>query len=729
MNRVRLDVGQGVLLQSGPAVVTRIDRHGYAVTDILGEVREVGWVDLQLCSNAGTAGFSAIHVALRPAWDMLDEAARQQALDRLEVVLETLTGYRSGQACQAEDGEPFEPFGLDSKVSAEQKYQHMARLLTREREVDRRHQRRILAGELRDRSVSARTIRNWVLAWQRQGLLGLVDGRKMTKIAGFDLIAPEFRAIVQEIVETLDGDRSSISHKEVIRRAKVRMKQDGKAQVHVPQRASGEYVAWLIQSRGLTTRAQRSKALRGASGTTHAAIFRPGQVVAIDVTRADVLVWDPLHQRAFSVEIITAIDVATRVVLALRVVPKSADGVDAGLLLYDVMRPFSLLVSGTSVSDWRWAGVPEALTVTEGTRVNTPRGPLSPVGTLQGEHTIPGVLPEAIRSDHGSIFMGTHFQDLLKDFGIDYLPSRGRRPVDNAHVERLHETYRAFYLSLPGFKGRNTSERGSKVEAEPVMSVAEFETALRRWVALEYHQTWHQGLPPADVGQRHHGDVGARMTPLSDFDARLEACGRIDLPLTPTALYQFLPIRWGTIAHAGVEFENLVYDARCLDAFRSVRKGQFREKDRAMPFFYDPHDVSRVWWSDPDTGLVHEVPWRGAAMLEAPMTDLVLASVRQRINARGGNLNLNRETTQRMILDELTELTTTPSTREWRAKISAAARRVEASTRDHAEAQEAQANDTASGGSNVVRMPSASTSAGEVSAFVDEWPDLDEETS
>jgi putative transposase len=69
------------------------------------------------------------------------------------------------------------------------------------------------------------------------------------------------------------------------------------------------------------------------SGTQHYPAIRPGQVVAIDATRADNRVFDSLTGRAFSVEILTALDVATRVVLALRVVPRSANGIDAGLLL------------------------------------------------------------------------------------------------------------------------------------------------------------------------------------------------------------------------------------------------------------------------------------------------------------------------------------------------------------------------------------------------------------
>ena len=492
----------------------------------------------------------------------------------------------------------------------------------------------------------------------------------------------------------------------------------GRVDYAQPARATGEYVSWLFKQRGHTTRAQRSNAIRGTSGRTHFPAIRPGQVIAVDATRADVLVWDPTHDRPMSVEIVTALDVASRCVLAARVVPKSADAVDAGLIIYDVMRPFHMAVSGAKATQWRWSGIPEQVDLTGMTVVHE-HGPSAPAATLQGEHSIPAVLPEAIRCDHGSIFVSNHFRALCHDFSIDLLLSRGRRPSDNAHGERIHLTYDRFYHQLPGYKGNNVAARGRTVEDEPLFTAAELELHLRRWIALDYHQTWHEGLVLPDAPK-------ARLTPIEMFDALLAAAGRVDLPMPPQAVYQFLPVRWGTIHHDGVEFENLVYDAGVLDDFRNVRKGQFRDKDRAMPFFYDPHDVSRIWWMDPDTELVHEIPWRGRHLMDAPMTDAVLAAARKRISARGGNLALNRASTQRMILTELTELISAPPATETRAMLSAAARRVETSQRDHAEAIHAEVAAAPTAGANVHRLPSRAPQDEGVSIFEDEWPDLEE---
>ncbi|MFC7495514.1 MULTISPECIES: hypothetical protein [unclassified Nocardioides] len=699
-------------MPTGMGVVTRIQRDGYSIDAANGAIQDVAWTDLVPFASLHPDGERAIQRQLSPWWEMLPEAARQEALDRLEVVMEIMTGFRDGLVELAREGEPFAPYGEWYGASLHQRCLSMVNELNREREADRAHQRRIVNGELKGRPASLSGVKRWIASYERTGLLGLVDGRKSRRAMGFEVLDPDFRAAILEIVETFDGDRSAVNNKEILRRARVAMKQAGKVGYPQSARAAGEFVSWLFKERGHTTRSQRSNAIRGTSGKTHFPAIRPGQVVAIDATRADVLVWDPLHERAMSVEILTALDVASRCVLACRVVPKSADSVDAGLLLYDVMRPFHLVVVGTQVSDWRWAGIPEVLDLSG--LAAAERGPLAPSGTLQGCHTIPAVYPEGIRCDHGSIFVSAHFRALCDALGIDLLLSRGRRPSDNAHGERIHLTYDAFWQQLPGYKSNNVAGRGRKVEEEPLYTAAELEVLLRRWIALDYHQSWHEGITVPEA-------PGARLSPIECFDALLEATGRIDVPVHGP--YAFLPIRWGTVSHSGIEFDNLVYDSKKLDDFRNVRKGQCRTKDRAMPFFYDPHDVSRVWWMDPDTEVIHEIPWRGKDRLEAPMTDAVLAAVRKRVARRGGNLALNKRSSDELILRELTQLVAQPPTSETRALLSAAARRVEASRRDHEEAT-AGAVPVYDGVVTPLRPRRPATDDGfDIDA---EWPDYDE---
>ena len=433
--------------------------------------------------------------------------------------------------------------------------------------------------------------------------------------------------------------------------------------------------------------------------------------VSMDSTRADNLVWDELRQTSYSVEVTAIISVSTRVILALRVTPRSANGVEAGLCLYDAMRPFSMRVKGTEVDDWRWAGVPRSLE----SPLFLPRQPVTDAdAALQGTHHIPGLRPSSIRTDHGSIFMSAHFKGLLRDFGISLWPSRVGASTDNAHIERFWETIQRALQQVPGYKGRSVSERGRKVITadRPVMTARELETYLHRFVALDYHRAPHDGL-------KIPGLESQRVTPLEYFDFVMEACGDISVPQHPDLIYEFLPIRWLTVGHAGVEYQGLSYDSDALDAYRHVRRGTYRAEDSAAPFIYDPRDCTRLWFRDPADDRVREVPSRHTHLLIAPLTERIREKAITQIAARGGNKGLRRDTPTQQIIDELGQLYAAPPIKDWNAMMTAERLRFETAQRDHAEVTEAW--------KRVTQRTPAPTVLPEhrVSDWLDEtWPDL-----
>ena len=366
-------------------------------------------------------------------------------------------------------------------------------------------------GEIQSAGYSPNTIRYWVRGFKERGLLALIDGRSTRPSKSWDLIDERYRDVATQVINTLDGDPSTVSIQELHRRTRVQLKVNGIGDLRTPQRITGEYLSALKREKGATTRAQRSRKLRKVSGTKHYPAIRPGQVVAIDATRADNLVFDALSGRPYSVEIITAIDVATRVVLAIRVVPMSANGIEAGLLIYDVCRPFSLVVEGTLISDWRWVGLPEQIDFSA-VPVRMRRRLMSPdFSTLQGNHEIPSVLPDAVRCDHGAIFVSEHFRALLDSLGIDLLLNRGGKANDNPHVERWHETIQRGLQQIPGYKGRNVSERGRLVSEEPLLTAPQLQQHLRRFIALGLSpQLAHRAGPAGRIqgAAMSAGDVG-----------------------------------------------------------------------------------------------------------------------------------------------------------------------------------------------------------------------------
>lgn len=694
--RLELQVGARILTSQGVAMVSTIDRHGVVLTDASGAERMVPFTQLS-GRTVTAAGVEAVHASLLPWFASLDEATIADTRFKHEVCTEIATGYRYGLADLAQPGEPFYPFGPSFGASLSARIRAMSNLITYERTVDRVTMRRVHEGQIKSQRIASRTIHDWYRAYERDPWRGLVDGRKTRGKQGFDALDPTFRHIAEDLFAQFDGTISTVNLQEIERRIRLQLKNEGVKNPNLPERLVQEYLSFHYRAMGGTTRAHKSRRLRKVAGHESYPAHHPGET-SVDLTRWDAFCFDELHERAISVEVGTLVSITTRVVLACRVYPRSATGVEAGLLIYDAIRQFSMLVDGTNIDDFRWAGTPSSVDLSGNPLRWGRRHLASDPHTLQGEHVLPGVAPTSLRSDHGSIFVSNHFQTLCAEFGINLMLSRTKKPNDNAHVERLHETYQRAAQQIPGFKGRAVHERGTFVTDQPLLTVDEFTRHLHRFIALDYHRQPHDGLTLP-------GAPGIRLTPLEMHDAIAEVTGRLSVPQHPDLIYQFLPVRWLRTGHAGVEYKNLTYDAEVLEDFRSVRAGTFRDKDDAVPFHYDPRDVTRLWFRHPDTDRVHEIPWRGRHQIQAPLVDVVRDRALARIRERGGNRVLNKTVIMRQIIDEIGELTTAAPTDEWRAKLSAARIRYVQAQKDHEEVAEAHRALEVASREQVLRFP------------------------
>ncbi|MEN5073111.1 hypothetical protein ABE437_04785 [Isoptericola cucumis] len=729
-NRVVLQAGETVLTDDGTALVVHVDVQGIELRDIRGQIEWVPWPEVTMMQSLDPRMGDAIALSSFAAeWERLSDHVRHEALFRLGIVQEIVTGFRRGHAELALPGEPNSTFDPASGVSQTARCERMAKLLRHESSAER-------AGGRDLSTIAVRTLQNWVKAANEGGLIGLVDQRRSRTTEAYSTIPLAWRQAAQDVVAEFDGDVSTVNLREVHRRIKVRLHEAGHS-IAAPKRASGRFVAHLMKARGVTTRAQRSNKLRGVSGTQSYAAMVPGQIVAIDVTRADAMVWCPVRGGACSVEIISAMDLATRMILALRVVPMSADSHDASLLMYDVLRPFSQVVEGTEVSDWAWAGVPERIEFfsddpdadpdCSGVEVSCPRTcrSLRIAPGMQGAHSVPGVRPMAVRADHGSIFVSQVFRDLLDRFGIDLPLSRTRRPIDNGILERYHETLQRGLQQVPGYKGRNVAQRGRTVglagtdDAEELLTAPELEKFLRQWIVLDYHRTPHEGL-------QLPGAERTDVRPIDMFDALLKITGRLHVPQRPDLLYDFLPTRWGTVGQSGVELSGLTYDGPELEGLRSVPKGAFRPEDRAMPFHYDPHDVNRVWFRHPDTGRIVEVPWRKAHLIDAPMTETLVKHVRAAVQQRDSGTRVSPTSVEDEIITELGSLLDTVP-KDWTKRISAATMRYESAQRDHAEAEVARTVAEIATPRSAIVAPATGREGESYSMWAESWPYMPEE--
>lgn len=675
------EVGAGdmVLMPTGPALVSHLERHGICVVDVAGTEQHIGWERLSVRGLGADGKPEAVHTSLEPRWSGLTPSQRDQALLRLEVVLEIRTGFRSGHHALARVQEPYYPFGEGYGATMTKRLQAMSQQLQQEREHAR------ASGDLETSRVTrlggsaVRTLSTWLSRFDQGGLLGLVDARGLKGRRGFDRVDPAIVQAVDQELRAFDGSVSRVNIVELERRVRSRLRSEGLTDLEMPQRLIQQYLSVRYRALGATTRSHKSAGMRRRRGHASHPDTHPGHL-AVDVTRADGLVRDDLHGRPYSVEIISIISVPTRVIVACRVVPRSANAVEVGLALYDAMRPFSMHVKGTTVDDFRWCGIAASLDFSP-RPITDQRPRLKTDRALDGTHIKPAVTPKSIRADNGSVFVSTHLRSVLTDMGVDLLTSRVGHPTDNAHIERWHETLQRAYQQIPGFKGRNVQERGRFVGTEalePLLTARELEQHLHRFIALDYHRNQHDGIQVP-------GLEGAHLTPLERFDMLSSATGRIMVPQHPDLVFDFLPIRWLTPGNAGVEYRGLTYDGPVMDELTGVAPRTFRDRDDKIPFFYDPHDRTRLWHRSRRDGRIYALRWRESHLVEAPLTDVVVQRARQLVADRGGNAAVSRRATMLEIIDALGELTSPSSREEWRTRLTNARLRHERALLDHAE--------------------------------------------
>lgn len=223
--------GARLLTDSGTAQVLSVDDSGVGLRYSWGDASTISWADLGTLRSIEDGIAEALSEPLQPVWDGLDEAIRSAALTRLEIVQEIITGYRDGHPAFAREGEPRSPFGPGFGVSEHKRCIAMAKQLNLEAKFDRDLQRRLAEGDLKSGGVSEQTIRRWVREFKRDGLLALIDGRTVRPSKSYDRIDQHYRDAAIKVLDSLDGDRSTISIEEIKRQTEVNLKNSGLAHI------------------------------------------------------------------------------------------------------------------------------------------------------------------------------------------------------------------------------------------------------------------------------------------------------------------------------------------------------------------------------------------------------------------------------------------------------------------------------------------------------------------
>jgi transposase InsO family protein len=550
-------------------------------------LKAAGPSGVRLAGSAGGGG----RLAGREPPGVLLGAAGEDALavarGRAAHVREVLSGYQSGSEELAIPGEPRPQYAPG--VPLMQRYQAKAAEL----------------------GVTIRTVCRWAGRYRDLGEAGLVDGRGTLTRHPLQGVDPRWAdacgAVLDEQVE-----ESSVTKSLTLRRVRARLDRDfGPDSVPAP-RGGAAYRALDELSRGRGSFSGSAKARRSIAGRPAAASYgrlrssRPGEYVLLDSTRLDVFAMEPVTLRWVQAELTIAMDLFTRCILGLRVTPVSAKSVDVASVLFEALSPPEAPPEWPAEAAWPYHGVPEALVVDAG-RADGPR------------FTGPGLLPDTIVIDHGSIYVSEHVTSACARLGISIQPARPYTPADKSPVERFFRTLREGLLeALPGYKGPDVFSRGKDAEHDAFFYLGELETIIREWIAVVYHRRPHESLIDPRL-------PGLAMSPVQRYGYGIARAGRIEIPRDPDLRLEFLPLKWRTIKHYGVEIGGLRYNGAAVARYRDRASLYQGARAGLWPFAVNPDDVSRIYFRDPGDGRWHELAWEHAADLDVPFSAETLA--------------------------------------------------------------------------------------------------------
>lgn len=517
------------------------------------------------------------------ALHLIPEDQLEKVLDRASHVREVLCGYKSGTKYAALPGEPREEYRPHKTLMS--KYQAKAAEL----------------------HVSVPAVRNWVHRYQEDHVLGLVDRRSQKPVDPYSGCSTEWvdmaRTVVKERTRKSNITKGNLLLivEERIRRAekeKLAARQEGEPEptpVAMPrERAARRALNALLRNKGFKSASKR-RALAEIphDGFGHFEASRPGQLVLLDVNRLDVWALDEITLKWVQTELTVAMDVYSGCILGLRLSPVSTKSIDVAPVLFEIIQPHEAPPGWPESASWPYHGVPETVLVLD--EDNEVR--------FQG----PGVLPDAVTLDHGKVFISAHITNACAELGISLQPARKYTATDKAPMERFFETLRTgLFDLLPGYKGENIEARGIGTEGEAFYLVNQLEEIIREWVGTVYHRRPVESLSDDQM-------PGLKLSPMDRYAHGIAAAGTIILPRDPHLAIHLLPVIFHVIKKDGVYFKGLIYKGPILSKWRDQQSHYRGIPDNKWPFRYNPVDLRKIYFQDPEDKTWHNLESQLAA--------------------------------------------------------------------------------------------------------------------
>jgi len=445
-----------------------------------------------------------------------------------------------------------------------------------------------IAAYAAENNITERSIKSWLSKARKDGAAALIDKRAVPIKRPLGNCPREIAEAFHAVINDREG-QSDTTDTMLLLRVKQHVRATHGEDFPLPSlRTLRRYHEQFKEFYGLNvgTKTRKGYALAPERSGAPIVLSRPFELVEIDTWSWDGFVADDFNGKATTLELTVALDVFTRSIVAWRVAPKATKGVDAALLLHDMLAPKSWDPAWGDLARWRY-GVPERLLLPAGCEdVKLAGVPFGPATTLS--------------LDNGKVYVSETMKSAAMKLGITLQYGRKNTPTDKPHVEQLFSTIAEnFVQGLPGYKGDRLENRGTDIDTSNLLFISEIDALFGEWVVKYYQNTAHSSL-------YHPANPSRKMSPNQWFDASIAATGFLTVPQDPDLLISLLPAATCSVNSTGFTLNHLQYDSDDLNPYRKV-KSPF--EGGTWPVRYDPRNASFVFFWAGDTQMPTVGEW------------------------------------------------------------------------------------------------------------------------
>ena len=425
--------------------------------------------------------------------------------------------------------------------------------------------------------VAAKTWRAWLKAYQENPVLSSLM-RQRRQDAGKPRTQPLVEELIKEFVNRWLQSRDTIKsvHRELS--DEIRRRNNADAKLHL---ACPEYTTFYNRCKALPQHevdahreGKRVSQLRhGLHRGSIGGVDSPLAIVQIDHTPLPVQIVDEEFGTPIGRPVITVlIDVFSRMVVGYYLTLEEPGNLSTGMAITNAMLPKTDLLKRFDV-DKPW--------------------PCS--GRMRILH-----------ADNAGEFHGNMLELGCKEYSIELVYRRVKRPNYGAHIESYLGTLSEKLRALPGTTLTGPDDLGDRdPQKEAVMTLDDLEKWFL-WLLVEYHHSEHSGLSgQTPISRWRDGFRGSSTEP---------GIGKVYIPKDAAKLrLDFMPLEERVVGPRGIVWDNIWYSHSVLQHWVNARDPHRKKLARQFICRRDPRDLSRIYFWDPDRREYFVIPYRNAS--------------------------------------------------------------------------------------------------------------------